>query len=105
LAAQKKTEIYIPVGKSPGISGKLTTIGKVQAVNLKDSTITIAQDSGNKTIRIVSDTEIYLDKSRLKLTNQRGSLSDIKKGQSVEAKYKDNNPGRGLIEWIKIQLE
>jgi hypothetical protein len=104
LYAQKETEVFIPLGKSPGVSGKYSVIGKVETMNANDSVITIAQDANIKTFKINSHTEIYLDKSKLKLTNTKGSFADIKKGLLVEAKYKDNKPG-DLIEWLKVQIE
>ncbi len=104
IYAQKETEVFIPLGKSPGVSGKYSVMGKVGTVNTVDSTITIAQDATNKTIKITAGTEIYLDKSKLKLTNKKGSFADIKEGLMVEAKYKNNKPD-GLIEWLKVQLE
>jgi hypothetical protein len=104
LYAQKETEVFIPLGKSPGVSGKYSVIGKVETMNANDSVITIAQDANIKTFKINSHTEIYLDKSKLKLTNTKGSFADIKKGLLVEAKYKDNKLG-DLIEWLKVQIE
>ena len=104
LYAQKETEVFIPLGKSPGVSGKYSVIGKVETINGSDSIITIAQDTNIKTFKIRADTKIYLDKSNLKQTNTKGSFADIKKGLMVEAKYKDNKPG-DLIEWLKVQVE
>ena len=104
LYAQKETEVFIPLGKSPGVSNKYSVIGKVETVNINDSVITITQDANIKTCKINSRTEVYLDKSNLKLTNTKGSFADIKKGQLVEAKYKDNKPS-DVIEWFKVKIE
>ena len=105
LYAQKMTEIYIPVGQSPGVSGKYSLMGSVESVNMNDSTVTIRQDGGSKTtIKITAGCAVYLDKSKLKLSNKKGYCANIKQGMKAEAKYKDNKPG-GLIEWIKVQPE
>jgi len=104
LYAQKETEVFIPLGKSPGVSNKYSVIGKVETVNINDSVIIITQDANIKTCKINSRTEVYLDKSNLKLTNTKGSFADIKKGQLVEAKYKDNKPS-DVIEWFKVKIE
>ena len=104
LYAQKETEVFIPLGKSPGVSNKYSVMGKVETVNVSDSVITVGQDGNIKTLKINSNTEIYLDKSKLKLTNIKGSLAEIKKGQLIEAKYKNNKPG-DTIEWLKVQIE
>jgi len=104
--AQKSTEIYIPVGKSPGISGKYSTIGRVEAINLTDSTITItiAGELGNHTIKCAKDTKIWVDKSSIKQFNKDANLIDIKIGSIIETKYKGNKSD-ALVEWIKIQIE
>jgi len=104
LYAQKETEVFIPVGKSPGVSGKYSIIGKVESVNAHDSVITVAQDTNIKTLNINFHTQIYLDKSKVKQTNTKGSFTDIKQGQLIEVKYKDNKPGNS-VEWLKVQIE
>lgn len=87
--AQKSTELYIPIGKSPGLSiaGKTIT-GTVTKVD--GDTITV----GAHTIRITADTKIFLDRSQAKLTNLYGAKQDIKVGVFVEG-Y--------LSEWLKIR--
>jgi hypothetical protein len=103
--AQLKTEQFIPIGQSPGVSGKYSIMGKIESVNLKDSTVTIMQDAGSKiTIRITPGCDIYLDKSKLKLSNKKGYCANMKPGMRAEAKYRDNKPAN-KIEWIKVQVE
>jgi len=104
MNAQKETEVFIPVGMSPGVSGKYSVMGRVETVNWNDSSVTIKQAEGMKNIKITSSTKIYLDRSKLKLTNRKCSMADCKPGRLVEAKYKDNKPGSS-IEWLKVQLE
>jgi hypothetical protein len=86
------------------VSGKFSIIGKVAALNLRDSTVMVEQGAATKIVKLSGRTDIFLDKHKLKLTNTRGSLSDIRPGLVVEAKYKDNQVNH-LIEWIKVQLE
>ncbi len=102
--AQKETEVFIPLGQSPGVSGKLSVMGRAGTVTAHDSTLTLVLEGGSMTLRMNGQTKIYLDKSKLKLTSTKGSLADIKPGLMIEIKYVDNKPG-GLIEWIKVQLE
>ena len=104
IHAQKETEVFIPVGKSPGVSGKYSVIGRVESVNWSDSSVTINQEGGLKNVKITRSTKIYLDRSKLKLTNRKCSMADCKPGRLVEAKYKDNKPGNS-IEWLKVQPE
>jgi hypothetical protein len=105
LYAQTMTEIYIPVGQSPGVSGKYSIMGRIESVNLKDSTVTMIPTTGNKiTIKITAGCAIYLDKSKLKQSNKKGYCTDMKQGMLAEAKYRDNKPGN-KIEWVKVQIE
>ena len=102
--AQKSTEVYIPVGKSPGISGKYSMIGRVEAINLTDSTITIAGETGSHTMKCANDTKIWVDKTIIKQINKSAYLDDIKIGAIIESKYKGNKSD-ATLEWIKIQIE
>jgi hypothetical protein len=102
---QKATEMFIPVGQSPGASGKHTVIGKIETFNLQSRTVTIAGSSGAHTATITSRTKIWLDRSTRRLTNQKGTFSDLQVGRTVEIKYEDpKQMGRGAAEWIKVQL-
>jgi hypothetical protein len=104
LHAQKTTELYIPCGKSPGVSGKYSVMGKIETIKTGDSTITIKQETGTKSMQWTKATIIYLDKSKLKLQNKKGSWADVKPGMTAEVKYIDNKSGN-KVEWIKIRIE
>lgn len=87
--AQKSTELYIPIGRSPGLSAQGKTItGTVTKVD--GDTITV----GAHTIRVTADTKIFLDRSAVKKISSYGSRSDIKLGAFVES-Y--------TSEWLKIR--
>ena len=102
---QKATEIFIPLGKSPGLSGKYTTIGKIDTVNAQDQTITMTDSLGSYTIKITERTKIWLDNSKLKSTNRKGTFADLRKGRLAEVKYEDSaRKDKGIAEWIKIQI-
>jgi hypothetical protein len=103
--AQKATEIFIPLGKSPGLSGKYTTIGKIDAINAPDKTITMTDSLGSYTIKVTERTKIWLDNSQLKSTNQKGSFADLREGLLAEVKHEDAaRKDKGAAEWIKIQI-
>ncbi len=103
--AQKATEMFIPLGESPGLSGKVTIIGKIETINAQDQTITVVGSSGTWSGRITSRTRIWLDRSKLRLTNQKGTFADLEKGALVEVKYEDRErEDTGPAEWIKVQL-
>ncbi len=101
--AQRASEIFIPIGQSPGLSGKYTEIGKIDAANAQDQTITMTNSSGSSTVEITESTNIWLDRSKLQLTNQKGAFANLQTGQTIEVKYKDNDPG-SPVEWIKVQV-
>jgi hypothetical protein len=101
--AQKSTEIFIPIGQSPGLSGEYTKMGEIEAVSSQDRTVTMTDPSGSYTVQIAEGTSIWLDKSKLKLTNEEGSFADLQAGRMVEVKYEDNDPGRAA-EWVKVQV-
>jgi hypothetical protein len=102
--AQKETELFIPIGQSPGVSGKFSVMGRLGSVTTRDSTMALGMPSGLILSKMNAQTKIYLDRSKLKLTNIKGTPADIKPGMMVEIKYVDNRRG-GLIEWIKVQIE
>jgi hypothetical protein len=100
--AQKTTELYIPIGQSPGLSGKHTLFGKIIQINAQDHTITMAEASATFSVSLLPSTRIYLDKSKAGLPNSQGALTDCRVGDSIEVKFVDNvrsNPA----EWIKVQ--
>ena len=101
--AQKASEIYIPVGQSPGLSGTYTTLGKIDLIDMQNKMISMSDAAGNYGLKITDGTQIWLDQSLLSQKNQMGSIHDIKIGMQAEVKYMDNKKG-GDVEWIKIQL-
>lgn len=103
--AQKVTERYIPIGKSPGLSGKHTSIGPIGAVDVHRGTLTYADSSGTVTVKVDKKTKIWLDRSKQKLMNMEGSLSECKKGNIVEVKFRNNERREGAAaEWIKVEM-
>lgn len=101
--AQKSTEQYIPIGRSPGISHKYTSIGTVEALNARDGLFTISEAGARRSIRITAKTRIWLDRSQLKLPNLVGSPADLQPGRRVEVKF-ENAVLRQVAEWIKVEV-
>lgn len=102
--AQKSTEMFIPIGKSPGLSGKHTSIGKVAAVDAGADAITLRVDRDTRVIHCSSDTKFWVDRSKLRLPNQVGSLADCRVGRRIEVKYVGNNESGAVAEWVKIEV-
>jgi len=102
---QRATEIFIPLGQSPGLSGKVTVMGKIEAIQTKDRTIAIAGPSGSLTAKVTDRTKIWLDRSKLRLTNQTGTFADLKKDFVVEVMYEGaERSGKAPADWIKVQI-
>ena len=100
---QKSTEQYIPIGQSPGVSEKYySTVGKIADVNPQEQTVTIADPTGARTVKISEKTRIFLDRSKLKQTNLTGRFADLQKGRRAEVKYADER--REVAEWVKVEI-
>ena len=101
--AQEATEMFVPIGQSPGISNKTTVIGTVQALNAAARTVTVAGPSGPQTFAITDKTRIWLDRSAFKQSNQSDSLADLRQGRKVEVKLQPAGAKPGA-DWIKVQV-
>ena len=103
--AQKAAERFIPIGQSPGLSGTMTVIGKVETINPSGRAITIAGPTETWSAEITDRTSVWLDRSKLRLRSETGTFNDLQKGLTVEVKYQaDAQRGKGKAEWIKVQL-
>ncbi len=100
---QKATEQYIPIGQSPGVSQKYSSIGEVAGVNAATQTVTIADPAGPRTVRITEKTRIWLDRTKLKQTNVPGRFADLQQGRRVEVKFTDPER-RDVAEWVKVDI-
>jgi hypothetical protein len=101
--AQKATEIFIPIGQSPGLSNKSSLIGTLESVDPGKKMVTVLSPSGAKTVAINDRTLIWLDRSLQKLPNQKGASSDLQQGRKVEIKLREGEP-KAVAEWIKVQI-
>lgn len=97
--AQKTTEIFIPMGKSPGLSYKYTYMGNIESVNNQKRTVKV----NGRDVQVSRDTKIWLDRTALKMTNVAGRFSDLQSGRQVEIKYVDADR-RKAAEWIKVKV-
>jgi hypothetical protein len=106
VSAHEMTERYIPIGQSPGMSGKYSGIGKVQATNPRDRTVVIVGSTGTWSAKVTERTRIWLDRSKLRLTNLKGTFADLRPGATVEVKHEDHQRGvsSGPAEWIKVEV-
>jgi hypothetical protein len=103
--AQKATEQFIPIGQSPGLSGKHTLIARIEAVNPPTRTLTLKNETGTHTVRITEQTKIWLDRSRLQQPNVKGTFADCRVGSLAEIKFVQNERKEGgVAEWAKVQV-
>ena len=96
--AQQATEVYIPIGESPGVSDKESVIGAISNVEYEQHRMTISTGSTSRTITITPKTLFFLDKSGEKERSIKGDFNDCREGRRVEV-YVDDN---GVAKWIKI---
>jgi len=100
---QKATEQFIPLGQSPGVSQKHTSIGEIADVDQRGQTVTIAEPAGRRTVKITAKTRIWVDRTKLKEQTLTGSFADLQQGRRVEVKYED--PGeRQVADWVKVEV-
>jgi len=102
--AQKATEMYIPIGLSPGLSGTKTSIGAIASVKTASREVVLTEKSRDWTVRLTEQTHIWLDRSQLRLPNLEGSLADCRAPRRIEVRYVDDDRERGLAEWIKVEI-
>jgi len=101
--AQKETERYIPLGQSPGVSQKYTSIGEIADVDQQKQMVTIVEPAGRRTVKITEKTRVWLDRTKLKQANLTGSFADLQKGRRVEVKYQDPER-RQVADWVKVEI-
>lgn len=99
--AQLITERYIPIGESPGVSGKSSTIGTITEVNQGNRTVTVRGDTGTRTYKVTDKTYVWLDRSDWKMSNLNGSYRDCAVGRRVEIKHTVND--ESAADWIKVE--
>jgi len=100
---QEATEMYIPIGQSPGVSSKYALLGTIESVDPGKRTLTVSGPAGTRKFQIADRTLIWIDRSAQKQRNQTGTLADLQRGRKVEIKP-DEGAGQAVAKWIKVQL-
>jgi hypothetical protein len=102
---QKATEMFIPIGKSPGISGTVSLLGTIKSIDQNTYVLTIAgTDDQSTAVPISKRTKIYIDRSETGQSNTAGAWKDLKPGAVVEVKYQ-NKDKTGEVDWIKVKAD
>jgi len=102
-SGQQATEMFIPIGQSPGLSKEGSVIGALESVDPEKRSVTVASLSGAQTVGITDRTMIWLDLSQQKQPNRTGAISDLQQGRKVEVKVRKGEP-KAVAEWIKVQV-
>jgi len=100
---QEATEMYIPIGQSPGLSGKGSLIGTLESVDPKTKLVMVSSPSGPRAVAIAERTPIGLDRSLQKQPNRSGVFADLQQGRKVEIKLRKGEP-KPVAEWIKVEV-
>jgi len=99
--AQRTTERYIPLGQSPGLSGKVTVIGTVGAVDGGDRSLAVQSGAGTQHVKLTNATRMWLDRSAAQQPTLSATMADLRPGRRIEVKFTDDS-NRAVADWIKI---
>lgn len=99
--AQQTTEQYIPIGKSPGVSGEYSYIGNIVAVDRSAHTISVEDGDRVRKIRVTDDTRIWLDRSKVRRENRKAAYEDCEVGRMIEVMHTHDD--ENIAAWIKIE--
>lgn len=100
---QRQTERFIPIGQSPGASGKTTRIGTVQDVSPGARSFSLVTPEGGHTVSVPEGVPVWLDRSRRQRPAIAGGFEDLRAGRRVEAGYADAERA-GRVLWIKVEV-
>lgn len=100
--AQQATERYIPLGQSPGVSGKTAMMGNVVGYSNGMLTLSSPAYPTPQQVRVTAQTQIWLDRNAMRQTNMPGSAADLQPGRRIEIRFVDP-ASRAAAAWIKVE--
>ncbi|MGQ0656878.1 MAG: hypothetical protein ACT4NU_02110 [Chromatiales bacterium] len=103
VSGQEATEQFIPMGQSPGVSGKTSVMGQIDSFDESSQVLTISATTGMQSITLTENTRIWRDRSEAKQSNQVGEPADLQQGRKVEVNVKESE-GQRVAEWVKVQV-
>jgi hypothetical protein len=104
--SQRATEMLVPIGQSPGVSGISSLVGTIASCDQASGGLQLTTDKGPQAASITPATKVWLDRSPAKRTNAVGALTDCVKGRRAEVKFVYEGTTRtSRAEWIKIAAE
>lgn len=99
-SGQQATEVYIPIGESPGVSGHASLRGVILSIDYATRSMEIQLSDRSRTVSMNDLTRYYLDRTGRRQSNSIGTLHDCESGRAVEV----NMSGDGTAEWVKIEM-
>lgn len=100
---QQATERYIPLGQSPGVSGKTAMMGSVLGYEGEHLIVAAPAYPQPQRVRMTPATRIWLDRSASKQSSLGGSVTDLRPGRRVEVRLGDA-ARRDSAEWVKVAI-
>jgi hypothetical protein len=100
--AQKATERFIPLGQSPGLSGRSTMMGTVSTFANGMLEFSVAANTAPQRVRVTPATRIWLDRSSASQPTLAGNPAELRAGRRVEVKLADAATP-ATADWIKIE--
>lgn len=101
VPAQEATEQFIPIGRSPGLSGTRTYVGTIAGVDASARAVVLGAGAERHSVRVVPETRIWIDRTQHGKSNVVGRFEDLVEGRNVEVKYRDGG-AREVADWIKV---
>lgn len=97
--AQQTTEVYIPIGDSPGVSKDKSWIGEIDSVDYGEMRLDVNTSRGMRQIKVDGKTRFYLDRTRYRKKSETGTMQDCRVGRRIEAYVGED----GKAYWIKVE--
>jgi hypothetical protein len=102
--AHRATERYIPIGASPGVSGKVTFLGTVESMDRSAYSVRVTGAERAIVMTYDEKTRFWLDRSKIRKTNLDGSIDDCRAGRRVEIRFVNDDREAGVAAWVKVEI-
>jgi hypothetical protein len=99
-AGHPATELYIPIGKSPGISNVKSYIGRIQSPGAAQNGFTMLVQDSPKYVVFDKTTKVYLQYATPGKGNRLGNYADCQADRTTEVHLN----AEGTARWIKILM-
>lgn len=99
--SQKATEVYIPIGTSPGVSESKSFVGTIKRLDYETNSIELVGEDDTKIVYVNDETLYYLDRTAYGKKNATGEMHDCKVGLLIEVLTDDD----GVVEWVKVKAD